>query len=158
MCNRSMKYLKKLNIKLVRGEYQNPVKGQVREPGNIYRTFRAIKDSAQELLIGVYLNADLEVLSYDTLSVGGESVTLVIPQEIFGRAFVMRAKSFILIHNHPSGDPTPSDADRKVIEALKEQSAIMNMTFLDFIISGEKRYWSMFEEADGGEYALGSVH
>jgi hypothetical protein len=51
------------------------VKGQVREPGHIYRTFKAIKDSAQELLIGVYLNADLEVLTYDTLSVGGESVT-----------------------------------------------------------------------------------
>jgi DNA repair protein RadC len=98
-----MKYLKKLNIKLVRGEYQNPVKGQVREPSHIYRTFKAIKDSAQELLIGVYLNADLEVLTYDTLSVGGESATLVVPREIFGRAFVMRAKSFVLIHNHPSG-------------------------------------------------------
>jgi len=153
-----MKYLKKLNIKLVPGEYRNPVKGQVREPDQIYRTFRAIKDSAQELLIGVYLNADLEVLTYDTLSVGGESVTLVIPPEIFGRAFVMRAKSFILIHNHPSGNPTPSEADREVIEALKKQSAIMEITFLDFIIAGENRYWSMFEDADGGEYTLGSIH
>jgi DNA repair protein RadC len=153
-----MKYLKKLNIKLVRGEYQNPVKGQVREPGHIYRTFKAIKDSAQELLIGVYLNADLEVLTYDTLSVGGESVTLVVPPEIFGRAFVMRAKHFILIHNHPSGDPTPSAADRDVIEVLKEQSKVMEITFLDFVIAGEKNYWSMFEDADGGEYALGSIH
>ena len=153
-----MKYLKKLNIKLVRGEYQNPVKGQVREPGHIYRTFKAIKDSAQELLIGVYLNADLEVLSYDTLSVGGESVTLVIPREIFGRAFVMRAKYFILIHNHPSGNPAPSPADRHVIETLKAQSAVMEIRFLDFIIAGDRRYWSMFEEADGGEYALGSIH
>jgi DNA repair protein RadC len=153
-----MKYLKKLNIKLVRGEYQNPVKGQVREPGHIYRTFQAIKDSAQELLIGVYLNDDLEVLSYDTLSVGGESVALVIPREIFGRAFVMRAKHFILIHNHPSGDPTPSAADHDVIKALKDQSAIMKIAFLDFIVVGERRYWSMFEEADGGEYALGNIH
>ena len=153
-----MKYLKKLNIKLVRGTYRNPVKGQVREPGHIYQTFQAIKDSAQELLIGVYLNSDLEVVTYDTLSVGGESVTLVIPREIFGRAFVMRAKHFILVHNHPSGDPAPSAADRKVIEALKAQSAIMEITFLDFIIAGDRRYWSMFEEADGGEYALGSTH
>lgn len=152
-----MQYLKKLKIKLVPGEYRNPVKGQVREPGHLYRTFKAIKDSAQELLIGVYLNDKLEVLTYDTLSVGGESATLVIPQEIFGRAFVMRAKTLILIHNHPSGDPTPSVTDRDVIKLLAEQSAIMNLTFLDFIIAGDKHYWSMFEEGEGGEYGLGSI-
>ncbi len=55
----------------------------------------------------------------------------------------------------PSGNPTPLAADRGVMEALKQQPAVMNMSFLDFIIAGEKRYWSMFEEADGGEYALG---
>ena len=147
-----MKYLRKLKIQLVPGEYKNPVKGQVREPAQVYKTFRAIKDSAQELLIGVYLTEQLEVLSYDTLSVGGESVTLIIPREIFGRAFITRAKSFILIHNHPSGDSHPSEEDRAIIKLLREQAEIMDLTFLDFIIAGDGNYWSMFDEDGGGIY------
>jgi DNA repair protein RadC len=153
-----MKYLKKLNIKLVRGEYRNPVKGQVREPKQVYKVFQAIKDKNQETLIGVYLANDLEVRGYDTLSVGGESSTLVVPEEIFERSILLKSRTFILIHNHPSGDPKPSEADQEVMRILLNQSKVMNRTFLDFIIVGDKKYWSMFEEADGGDYALGSIH
>lgn len=51
-----MKYLRKLTIKLVPGEYKNLVKGQVREPVQLYRIFNAIKDKNQETLIGVYFD------------------------------------------------------------------------------------------------------
>lgn len=88
-----MKYLRKLNIELVKGEYKNPVKGQVREPKQVYEVFKAIKDKAQETLIGVYLSADLEVNTYDTLSIGTQSETLIDAPEIFGRAFVLRSVS-----------------------------------------------------------------
>jgi DNA repair protein RadC len=153
-----MKYLKKLNIKLVRGEYRNPVKGQVREPKQVYKVFQAIKDKNQETLIGVYLANDLEVRGYDTLSVGGESSALVVPEEIFERSILLKSRTFILIHNHPSGDPQPSPADQEVMRILLNQSKVMNRTFLGLIIVGDKKYWSMFEEADGGEYGLGSIH
>jgi DNA repair protein RadC len=153
-----MKYLRKLHIQLVKGEYQNPVKGQVRAPEQVYEVFKAIKDKAQETLIGVYLNADLEVNTYDTLSIGTQSTTLVDVPEVFGRAFVFRSKYFILIHNHPSGIATPSPDDKKVIKQLAEQSRVMDLRFLDFIIVGDNQYWSMFEEEDGGEYGLGSLH
>ena len=154
----AMKYLRKLNIELVKGEYRNPVKGQVREPRQIYEVFRAIKDKSQETLIGVYLNADLEVNSYDTLSIGTQSATLVDAPEIFGRAFVLRSKYFILIHNHPSGTAVPSPDDEDVIKQLIEKSKVMEIHFLDFIIVGEDIYWSMFEKEDGGEYLLGAIH
>lgn len=153
-----MKYLRRLKIQLVPGEYKNPVKGQVREPKQVYKVFQAIKDKNQETLIGVYLTNELEVRGYDTLSVGGESSALVVPEEIFERSILLKARTFILIHNHPSGDPTPSYADQEVMGVLREQSKVMNRIFLDFIIVGDKKYWSMFEEADGGEYALGSIH
>lgn len=153
-----MKYLRKLNIQLIKGEYKNLVKGQVREPRQVYEVFQAIKDKNQETLIGVFLNTDLEVHSYDTLSIGGESTTLLLPEEIFERAIITKSRTFILIHNHPSGNPTPSAQDREVINILKSQSKVMNRTFLDCIIVGDGKYWSMFEEDDGGEYALGSVY
>lgn len=153
-----MKYLRKLNIELVKGEYKNPVKGQVRDPEQVYKVFSAIKDKAQETLIGVYLTADLEVNTYDTLSVGTQSATSIHAPEIFGRAFVLRSKYIILIHNHPSGDSSPSPNDKKAMQMLIQQSRIMEVSFLDFIIVGEDKYWSMFETADGGDYSLGALH
>jgi DNA repair protein RadC len=152
-----MKYLRKLNIQLVKGEYKNPVKGQVRDPKQIYEVFKALKDNAQETLIGVYLDAQLEVNIYDTLSVGNQRETWLHPSEIFGRAFVLRSKYIILIHNHPSGNPKPSPEDKEAIKLLIKQARIMEMYLLDFIIVGEKRYWSMFEAVEGGEYSLGAV-
>jgi len=150
----TMQYLKKLKIELEKGEYRNLIKGQIRDPEQVYRVFKAIKDKAQETLIGVYLNERLEMNIYDILSVGGESVTLVLPDEIFDRAIVTRSRTFILVHNHPSGDPIPSGADREVIAILSEQSKVMRRFFLDFIIVGDDTYWSMFEEREAGrEYA-----
>jgi DNA repair protein RadC len=154
----AMKYLKKLDIKLIKGEYKNPVKGQVREPEQVYDIFQSIKDKAQETLIGVYLDKDLEVRAYDVLSTGGEEETLILPHEIFRHAIVLSSRIFILIHNHPKGDPTPSADDKKVIAELKIGAKSVKLNFLDFIIVGDNKYWSMFEEADGGEYALGSIY
>ena len=154
---RHMKYLKKLNIKLVKGEFKNPVKGQVKEPREIYEVFKKIKDRAQETLIGVYLNAEMEVNSYDILSIGTKSETLIDIPEIFGRAFVLRSRYIIIIHNHPSGEAEPSEEDKITMKQLVQQARIMKLDLLDFIIVGDESYWSMFEEEEGGEYALGTI-
>lgn len=150
-----MTYLRKLDIKLVRGEYKNPIKGQVREPRQIYQVFKAIKDKNQETLIGVYLNNDLEVNAYDTLSIGSSTETGVTSDEIFDRAIITRSKYIILIHNHPSGKAAPSRADKSVVRAISDDAKILRRVLLDFIIVGDGKYWSMFEKADGGEYVLG---
>jgi DNA repair protein RadC len=152
-----MKYLRKLNIELVKGDYKNPVKGQVRDPKQVYEVFKAIKDKAQETLIGVYLNTDLEVNTYDTLSIGTQSATLIDAPEIFVRAFAFRSKYFILIHNHPSGSAEPSPDDNEVMKELVQQAKVMRLHFLDFIIVADDKYWSMFEKLDGGDYTLGAI-
>lgn len=153
-----MTYLKKLDIKLVRGEYKNPTKGQVREPKQVYNVFKVIKDKNQETLIGIYLNNDLEVNAYDILSVGSSSEAGVASDEIFDRAIITRSKYIILIHNHPSGKAAPSPADKIVMRAISDDAKVLRRVLLDFIIVGDGKYWSMFEKRDGGEYALGSIH
>jgi DNA repair proteins len=153
-----MKYLRKLDIQLVKGEYQNPVKGQVRAPEQVYEVFKAIKDKAQETLIGVYLNNELEVNAYDTLSVGSSTETGVSSDEVFNRAVITRSRYIILIHNHPAGKADPSPEDKDAIASLQEGAKWLKKVLLDFIIVGDNEYWSMFEEEDGGEYSLGSVH
>ncbi|MFC1802222.1 JAB domain-containing protein, partial [Patescibacteria group bacterium] len=158
-----MKYLKKLDIKLVKGEYQNIIKGQVNRPEQVYSVFESLKDKAQETLIAVYLNNDLEALTYNVLSTGSKSETVIDFDDIYGYGFVMKAKYFILIHNHPKGDPAPSKEDEEIIEKFNDYSGI-KMKPLDFIIVGDmemndskKNYWSMFEEVSGGEYGLGEL-
>lgn len=115
-----MRYLRKLNLELVRGEYANPVKVRVRDPRQVYEVFQAIKDKVQETLLGVYLSETLEVKGYEVLSVGSQSYTLIAPPGIFSRAFVLMAQDFLLIHNHPKGDARPSSADRELIDMLRE--------------------------------------
>jgi len=150
-----MKYLRKLKIELIKGEYKSPVKGQVREPKQIYDVFKAIKDKNQETLIGVYLMNDLAVAAYDTLSVGSTTETGVSSDEVFSRAILTRSPYIILIHNHPSGNPTPSPEDKLTMKDLRDGAKLLRKTLLDFIIVGEQGYWSSFEEAEGGSYNLG---
>lgn len=152
-----MKYLRRLKIKLESGEYKNPLRGQAREPKQIFGVFRTLKDEAKETAIGVYLSHDLIVNSYEVLSVGSEYETVVAPDEVFRGAILTRSRYFIVIHNHPSGDAKPSPQDRAMMALLREQAAVMQRLMLDFIIVGQEGYWSMFEEADGGEYTLGAI-
>lgn len=147
-----MQYLKKLKLEFVKGEFKNPIKGQVREPAQIISIFKDIKDLTKETLIGVYLNDKLELNCYEIHSIGGASVSLVLPDEIFRSAILTNSRYFILIHNHPSGNIEPSAADKTIMHVLKMQSLIMNRTFLDFIIVGDELYWSMVEQEADGAY------
>ena len=135
----------------------------MRFPKQIYSVFKDLKDRAKETMIGVYLDDDLEVRAYEVLSVGTANQTIVSPAEILEYAILLKSKRFILIHNHPSGDPRPSQADRLAMVDLASRAKVLDRTLLDFIIVGDlvsrkkKNYWSMFEEEDGKEYCLGSA-
>lgn len=153
----SMKYLKKLEVRFVEGSFKNPLRGQVRGPEQIYEIFRDLKDEAKETLVGVYLSRDLELNSYEVLTIGTASMSLVAPDEVFRSAILTNSPYIILIHNHPSGIAAPSAEDRDVIALLTDQALVMRRRFLDFIIVGEEGFWSWFEAMDGGEYSLGAV-
>lgn len=155
--------MKKIHLSLEESDFPNPIKGTVRIPEQIYDTFGSIKDEAKELFLGVYLTDDLEAITYNIFSVDGQDVALVIPEDIFGLAYTLRSRYFILVRNHPKGNPKPSINDQEVIDMLQEQSKTMRRTMLDFIIigdlqkQGEKNYWSWFNELGGGEYTLGGA-
>lgn len=158
------KYLKKLKVELVKSEYENKIKGQIREPEQLHEVFSSLKNKAQETLIAVYLDNNLEVLAYNVLSTGSKSETVIDFWDVYGYGFMIRAKYFVLIHNHPSGDPKPTKDDKKVLDEIRKDYSRVALRMLDFIIIGDaemneskKDYWSMFEEMDGGEYTLGNV-
>ena len=154
----SNKKLKKIELTLVEGEFNSRVTAPVHRPAQLHAIFKDIKNDAIETCIAVFLNDDLNPLAYTVISVGGQDGTDILPEEIFGRLYTLRGTYFVLIHNHPKGDPRPSDEDKKIMSILAQQAIIMNRTFLDFIIVGaEQSYWSMYEEHGGGDYTLGAL-
>lgn len=106
-------------------------------PDLIYEHFaHQMGNLPNETAIVVTLNTRLEHTSTTTVSIGTVNETTAHPREIMRPVITRNAYAFLLVHNHPSGDPTPSQADYKVTERLAEAAGIMQIRLLDHIIIG----------------------
>lgn len=105
-----------------------------------------IKDKKKEHLICLYLNARNALLQKEVMSIGTLDKSIVHPREIFGPAVELRAAGIILVHNHPSGDVTPSKQDIDVVQTLLEAGKIMGVNVIDFIIVSENNSHSFFSD------------
>lgn len=84
----------------------------------------------------LYLNAKNILLHDEVLSEGTINEAIVHPREIVRRAIEIGAAGLILVHNHPSGDPSPSDADRRVTLRMAEAAKMLQVNFFDHVILG----------------------
>lgn len=98
-----------------------------------------------ECVILVCLDSKGQLLQEKKLSDGSVKQSLISPREIFLAALQCQAVNMILVHNHPSGDPTPSRADAELTVTLSELGEKMNIPLLDHIIIGDNRYTSFKE-------------
>ncbi len=139
-------YLLELQVSFKESEYQNILREQVREPEQLYRVFKSLEDETQEKLIGVYVSRQLDDPFYRLLSLGSDNAALCDYRYLFQLAYLTQAHAFALIHNHPSGDPSPSDADKSVMKEIQDQCDVLGFQFLDFMIIGRDGYWSLYED------------
>lgn len=93
---------------------------------------------SQEQLVVATLNSRLRHIGTTVISVGGVSTTSAHPRDIIRPVITRGASGFVLVHNHPSGDPSPSRADEKITRNLLEVAALMQVTFLDHVIIGKQ--------------------
>lgn len=100
----------------------------------------------QEHFVCLYLNTKNQILHKQTIFIGSLNASIVHPREVFKEAFRRSAASIICVHNHPSGDPTPSREDIEVTKRLSECGKIIGIDLLDHIIIGEKKYVSLKEK------------
>ncbi|ASS92059.1 MULTISPECIES: RadC family protein [Aeribacillus] len=100
----------------------------------------------QEHFVGLYLNTKNQVLHKQTIFIGSLNTSIVHPREVFKEALKCSAASFICIHNHPSGDPSPSKEDIEVTRRLSECGKLIGIELLDHIIIGERKYVSLKEK------------
>jgi len=100
----------------------------------------------REVSVLICLDTRNQPVSIQTISIGNLNSTLVHPREVLKLAVLSNAASIIICHNHPSGDPEPSQDDRDVTLRLQEACQILGINLLDHIILGdENRHVSLKE-------------
>jgi DNA repair protein RadC len=101
---------------------------------------------SQEHFVCLYLNTKNQVLHKQTVFIGSLNASIVHPREVYKEALKRSAASIICIHNHPSGDPTPSREDIEVTKRLTECGKMLGIELLDHLIIGEQKYVSLKEK------------
>lgn len=100
----------------------------------------------QECFYVVYLDNQKKYIDKKLLFKGTVNYSLVHPREIFKGAYMLSSSYIICIHNHPSGDASPSDNDIDITRRIKEIGNIHGIVLLDHIIIGDNNYYSFFED------------
>lgn len=95
---------------------------------------------------GIYLDSRKKIIKEETIFIGTLNSSVIHPREIFQVALAEGAAALILVHNHPSGDPKPSDDDIEITKQLVKAGEILGIEVLDHIIIGNKRYFSFREK------------
>ena len=112
----------------------------------IYNYFRNILvDKKQEYFYCIYVDTKSKYIEKKCLFVGTINSSVVHPREVFKEAYLLSASGIICIHNHPSGDVTPSREDINLTKKLKEISLIHGIKLIDHIIIGNDNYFSFFD-------------
>ncbi|BAD76903.1 UNVERIFIED_ORG: DNA replication and repair protein RadC [Anoxybacillus amylolyticus] len=101
---------------------------------------------SQEHFVAIYLNTKNQVIYRKTVFIGSLNASIVHPREVFKEAIKRSAASVICVHNHPSGDPTPSREDIDVTKRLAECGRIIGIELLDHLIIGDQKFISLKEK------------
>jgi DNA repair protein RadC len=125
-----------------------PERERLRSAADVYQRMRLVlRDLRHEEFHVLLLSTQNEVLRDLQITRGTLDASLVHPREVFRPAIAEAAASVILVHNHPSGDPTPSAEDRAVTRQLRAAGQTIGIEVLDHVVMGEGRYVSF---AEGG--------
>jgi DNA repair protein RadC len=133
----SLEMAKRLNSdRLVNGQ-------RFSSPEQVYEHYHfAFRDRRKEYFLTLLLDGKNRILKEVQISEGSLNQSIVHPREVFSPAVRESAAAVILVHNHPSGDPTPSREDTEITRRLKEAGEIMGVRVLDHIIIGDGSFVS----------------
>lgn len=120
---------------------------EILKPQDIWDELKEYRSKTKEYFIAFYLDVRNNVITKDVVSIGTLNASLVHPREVFEPAIRSLAAQIILSHNHPSGDPSPSEEDLKLTRQLIEAGKILGIDIIDHVIVSEKGFSSMKERA-----------
>ncbi|RXT14719.1 DNA repair protein RadC [Ammoniphilus sp. CFH 90114] len=119
----------------------------IRSPEDVAKLMmEELRYLTQEHFVCLFLNTKNQVIAQTTVFIGSLNSSIVHPREVFKEAVRKSSASLICLHNHPSGDPTPSREDIEVTKRLMAAGEIMGIDVLDHVIIGDGRYISLKEK------------
>ncbi|MCT4612174.1 MAG: DNA repair protein RadC [Clostridia bacterium] len=118
-------------------------KFKVNSPESIAKIYmEEMRRLKQERILIISLNTKYDIIKEDVVTVGILNEAIVHEREVFRRAIEASAYAIIMIHNHPSGDPTPSEEDIKLTRKISMAGDVLNIELLDHLIIGDNKYVS----------------
>ena len=132
---------------VVREDITNYLKTGTRytSPSQVSDTFQFLMKETKEMFITLHLDGKNRIIAMDVVSIGSLNQSIVHPRSVFMTACLTSAAAIILVHNHPTGDPSPSSEDISITRRLREAGEIMGISILDHIIIGNGEYLSFSE-------------
>lgn len=114
-------------------------------PEQVFELFRDLSLETKEHFLAFHLDGKNKIICLDRVSVGSLNQSIVTVREVMKSALLSSAAAIILVHNHPSGDPTPSGEDISITKRLTEAGVLIGIPVLDHIIVGNNQYVSFVE-------------
>ncbi|MBI3565365.1 MAG: DNA repair protein RadC, partial [Elusimicrobia bacterium] len=105
----------------------------------------SVRGARKEHFLVLCLNARRQLVHCETVSVGTLSASLVHPREVFSPAIAHASAAVVAVHNHPSGDPTPSAEDREVTRRLSRAGELLGIPLADHVVVSETGFFSFRE-------------
>lgn len=128
-----------------RVQYGSPRK--LTTSAEVYAAFRdRFERLDREEFLVVPLDGKNRPLGFHVVSVGTLTASLVHPREVFKTAVLANAAAIVVLHNHPSGDPTPSAEDQAITRRLREAGELLGIGVLDHVVIGDGRYVSFADQ------------
>ena len=117
------------------------------DPGQIAGYYmEQMRHEDKEKAVLLCLNSKLKLIDETVLSIGTINSASLSPRDVFIHALKCGASNIILLHNHPTGDPTPSKSDVQITNKIREAGFMLDIILRDHIIIGDRTYSSLFEE------------
>lgn len=132
-------------LELYKRLYQdlNKKKVIIQDAKDVYYLFEEMSMLEQEHFYCVYLDTKYKIIAKKQLFIGGLNASVITPRDIYKYAIRLNSPNVLFIHNHPSGDPTPSRSDIETTYRLEESAQAIGIRVVDHIIMGKKRCYSL---------------
>jgi len=120
---------------------------QIRSAEDVFHYFiDALQDQKREHFYALLLDTKNRIIKEELISLGTLNASLIHPREVFNPAIKASANAIILLHNHPSGEPKPSDEDERITKILSSAGELLGIKILDHVIIGKAGFISLREK------------
>jgi len=152
MSSKGVGYIREVEIKFKRKRIEGGEKlSSISNAEQIYEIFKDLENESKEKLLTVNLDIKNRILCFELVALGSLGSIYTRPMEVFRTSFSVNAYAAIVVHNHPSGDVEPSDADKVFTEEIAFLAKKMGLKFYDHVIIGAEGYFSFAESGLLGE-------